>query len=192
MVVIRFAHRRFYGGDRKEDRWFLSGIGLISFLVLVGVGFLLLGRQAEIRGEEELSALPALNAFLNGTSAVILTIGYLFIRRKKVTAHKVCMLTAFGTSTLFLASYLIYHYQVGSMPFPGQGWIRWVYFPLLVSHITLAGCIVPLALTTIYRAWNEQFDRHMRIARWTLPLWLYVSVTGVIVYLMLYQRYPPP
>ncbi len=175
-----------------KERLFLSGIGLVSFLVLVSVGFLLLGRQAEIRRDADVSALPALNAFLNGTSAVLLTVGYLCIRRKKVTAHKTCMLTAFGVSSLFLVSYLIYHYQVGSMPFPGQGWIRSVYFTLLISHIILAACIVPLALTTIYRAWNEQFDKHMSIARWTLPLWLYVSVTGVIVYLMLYQLYPPP
>jgi uncharacterized membrane protein YozB (DUF420 family) len=175
-----------------KDRLFLSGIGLVSFLVLLSVGFILLGRQAEIRGVNDVSALPALNAFLNGTSAVLLTVGYLCIRRKKVTAHKICMLTAFGVSSLFLVSYLIYHYRVGSMPFPGQGWIRSVYFTLLISHIILAAFIVPLALTTMYRAWSEQFDKHMRIARWTLPLWLYVSVTGVIVYLMLYQLYPPP
>lgn len=175
-----------------KDRLFLSGIGLVSLLVLLIVGFLLLGRQAEIRGDTDVSSLPALNALLNGTSAVLLTVGYLCIRRKKVTAHKACMLTAFGVSSLFLISYLIYHYQVGSMPFPGQGWIRWVYFTLLISHIILAALIVPFALTTMYRAWSEQFDKHMRIARWTLPLWLYVSVTGVVIYLMLYQLSPPP
>ena len=175
-----------------KDRLFLSGIGLVSFFVLLSVGFILLGRQGGIRGDADVSVLPALNAVLNGTSALLLTVGYLFIRRKKVTAHKICMLTAFGVSSLFLVSYLIYHYQVGSMAFPGYGWIRSVYFTLLISHIILAAFIVPLALTTIYRAWSEQFDKHMRIARWTLPLWLYVSVTGVIVYLMLYQLYPPP
>ncbi|MEE8326411.1 MAG: DUF420 domain-containing protein, partial [candidate division NC10 bacterium] len=133
----------------------------------------------------------AVNAFLNGTSAVLLTIGYLFIRRKKVTSHKICMVTAFGVSCLFLVSYLIHHYQVGSIPFAGQGWIRPVYFTLLISHIILAAVIVPLALTTVYRALNAQFDKHVKIARWTLPIWLYVSVTGVLVYVMLYQLYPP-
>ncbi|MEE8076829.1 MAG: DUF420 domain-containing protein, partial [Candidatus Binatia bacterium] len=118
------------------------------------------------------------------------TVGYFFIRRKKKTAHKFCMLTAFGTSSLFLVSYLIYHYQVGSVPFLGQGLIRLIYLALLISHIILAAVIVPLALTTIYRAWSENFDNHVRIARWTLPLWLYVSLTGVIVYWMLYWLYP--
>jgi putative membrane protein len=178
--------------DSTEDRWFLTGIGIVSLLVLVTVGLLLLGRQGQIRGGDDISALPTLNAFFNGTSAVLLTVGYLCIRRKIVIAHKVCMLTAFGTSCLFLVSYLIYHSQVGSMPFSGQGWIRVVYFPLLVSHIILAAFIVPFALTTIYRAWNAQLVQHRRIARWTLPLWLYVSVTGVMVYWMLYWLYPQP
>jgi uncharacterized membrane protein YozB (DUF420 family) len=101
------------------------------------------------------------------------------------------MVTAFGVSCLFLVSYLIHHYQVGSIPFAGQGWIRPVYFTLLISHIILAAVIVPLALTTVYRALNAQFDKHVKIARWTLPIWLYVSVTGVLVYVMLYQLYPP-
>jgi len=180
------------GDDRMKDRLFLSGIGIVSFLVLLTVGFILVGRQAQIRGDYEVTALPALNAVLNGTSAILLTVGYLFIRRRKVGAHKTCMLMAFGTSSLFLVSYLIYHYKVGSIPFPGQGGIRPVYFALLISHIILAAVIVPLALTTIYRAWNEQFDKHMLIARRTLPIWLYVSVTGVVVYWMLYWLYPQP
>ncbi|MFQ5839388.1 MAG: DUF420 domain-containing protein [Candidatus Methylomirabilales bacterium] len=174
-----------------KDRLILPGIGLVSFVVLLGVAFILLGRQAQVEGDYSISGLPAVNAFLNGTSAVLLTIGYLLIRRKEVTAHKICMVTAFGVSCLFLVSYLIHHYQVGSIPFSGQGWVRPVYFTLLVSHIMLAALIVPLALTTVYRALNEQFDKHVKIARWTLPIWLYVSVTGVIVYVMLYQLYPP-
>jgi len=172
-----------------RDRLFLSGIGIVSFLVLLSVGFILLGRDVQTTGDFIVSALPALNAFLNGASATLLTVGYLFIRRKKETAHKFCMLTAFGTSSLFLISYLIYHYQVGSVPFPGQGLIRLIYFTLLISHIILAALIVPLALTTIYRAWSGKFDKHVRIARWTLPLWLYVSLTGVIIYWMLYWLY---
>ncbi len=170
-----------------RERLALPVIGVVSALVVLSVGYLLLGRQTGMQGGHEVSVLPALNAFLNGTCAVLLTIGYLFIRRKQVTAHKTCMLAALGVSTLFLVSYVIYHYQAGSVAFEGTGFIRPVYFTLLISHIVLAACIVPLALVTIYRAWSEQFDKHKRIARWTLPIWLYVSVTGVIVYWMLYQ-----
>jgi len=179
------------GDDDMKDRLVLPGIGLISVVVLLGVAFILLGRQAQFEGTGTISGLPAVNAFLNGTSAMLLTIGYFFIRRGKVTSHKVCMVTAFGVSCLFLVSYLIHHYQVGSIPFAGQGWIRPVYFTILISHIILAALIVPLALTTVYRALNEQFGKHVKIARWTLPIWLYVSVTGVLVYVMLYQLYPP-
>ena len=132
------------------------------------------------------SYLPTVNAVLNSASALLLVAGYLFIRSKKVLAHKLCMLSAFTTSTLFLISYLSYHYQVGSVPFKGQGWIRTVYFTVLISHTILAVTIVPLVLITLSRALKGSFDRHKRIARWTLPIWLYVSVTGVIVYWMLY------
>ncbi len=170
-----------------KDRLALPVIGVVSTFVVLSVALLLLGRQREIHRAYDVSALPTLNAFLNGTSAVLLIVGYVFIRLKKVTAHKTCMVTAFGVSSLFLISYLIYHYHVGSVLFGGTGWIRPVYFTFLISHIFLAMCIVPLASVTIYRAWTDQFEKHMRIARWTLPLWLYVSVTGVIVYWMLYH-----
>lgn len=113
--------------------------------------------------------------------------GYLFIRSGKVQAHKFCMLSAFTASTLFLISYLTYHFQVGSVPFQGQGWIRWIYFTILISHTILAAVIVPLVMLTLFRALKGNFERHKRIARWALPLWLYVSVTGVIVYWMLYR-----
>ena len=138
------------------------------------------------------AALPTVNAVLNGTSAVLLVAGYLLIRRRKVTAHKACMVTAFLTSTIFLISYLTLRYYAGMTTFTGQGWIRPVYFTILVSHTTLAAAIVPLALVTLGRALRARFDRHVRIARWTFPLWLYVSVTGVLVYLILYQLYPAP
>jgi uncharacterized membrane protein YozB (DUF420 family) len=131
--------------------------------------------------------LPAVNATLNATSAVLLTIGYLLIRRGRWRQHRAVMLSAFGVSVLFLISYVIYHANVGSRPFPGTGAVRTVYFVILVTHVILAAAIVPLALVTLSRALRERFDRHMAIARWTLPIWLYVSVTGVIVYLMLYQ-----
>lgn len=134
-----------------------------------------------------LSSLPALNASLNATSALLLLAGYYFIRNRRITAHKTCMVAAFVVSALFLISYLYYHAHHGSTPFPGQGWVRPVYFVILITHIILAAAVLPLALVTLYRAWQEQFDRHRRIARWTLPLWLYVSVTGVVIYWMLYQ-----
>jgi len=170
-----------------SERLALSVIGLVSAGVVAAVAVLLLGRQPAPGGTIDVSALPALNAALNATSAVLLTVGYIFIRRRRVAAHLACMLSAFGVSTLFLASYVIYHYYAGSRPFAGAGWIRPVYFVLLVSHIVLAATIVPLALTTIFRALTGQLSRHRRIARWTLPIWLYVSVTGVLVYWMLHR-----
>ncbi len=137
----------------------------------------------------EYAQLPALNAVLNGTSAVFLTLGYLFIRSGHMRRHRACMLTAFATSALFLTSYLIYHAEVGSVPFQGTGAIRGVYFTILITHVVLAFTILPLALVTLSRALAKRFDRHRRIARVTLPLWLYVSVTGVVIYLMVYRMY---
>ncbi len=134
-----------------------------------------------------INMLPTLNAILNGTSAILLITGYLLIRRGRRSAHRLCMLGAFGVSTLFLISYLVYHYHHGSTRFMGQGWLRPVYFAILGSHTVLAAIIVPLVLVTLSRALRHRFERHKAIARWTLPLWLYVSVTGVVVYLMLYQ-----
>lgn len=133
------------------------------------------------------ASLPHLNALLNSASGILLIIGYYFIRRRNVAAHKRCMIAALCTSALFLVSYLIYHFEVGSVRFQGQGWIRPVYFTILITHTILAAAIVPLVIVTVVRALRERFDRHRAIARWTLPLWLYVSVTGVIVYWMLYQ-----
>ena len=134
--------------------------------------------------------LPAVNAALNAASAVTILLGRRFVKRGNVPAHRACMLSAFGVSTLFLASYLVYHAQAGSVRFTGQGPIRLVYFTLLLTHVVLAAIVVPLALTTIHRAWTARFDRHRRIARWALPIWLYVSVTGVLVYWMLYHLFP--
>ncbi len=135
----------------------------------------------------DVSSLPTLNAMLNSISGLFLVTGYLMIRQRRIRAHRSCMLGAFTTSTLFLVSYLIYHANVGSVAFAGRGAIRVVYFTILISHIILAGLILPLALVTLVQALRERFDRHARIARWTLPIWLYVSVTGVVVYLMLYR-----
>ena len=131
--------------------------------------------------------LPALNASLNAISTVLLLTGYVFIRRGERQKHKACMIAALVTSTLFLTSYVIYHAQVGSVPFKGTGWIRTVYFAVLIPHVILAAAIVPPILITASRGLSAKYDKHRRIARWTLPLWLYVSITGVIVYLMLYR-----
>ena len=122
---------------------------------------------------------------------MLLTAGYAAIRSAKMAVHKALMISAFSVSTVFFISYLIYHYRVGHVVFHGQGWIRPVYFAILISHTILAVVIVPIILVTLRRAWLERFDKHKLIARWTLPLWLYVSVTGVILYLMVYQAYAP-
>lgn len=131
--------------------------------------------------------LPALNALLNTTAAVLLVAGYRFIRQGRREAHRRAMTAALIVSALFLASYLVYHAQVGSVKFQKTGWIRPVYFSILISHTVLAACVAPMALVTVWRAWKGRFEKHRRLARLTLPLWLYVSVTGVIVYLMLYR-----
>lgn len=134
-----------------------------------------------------ISDLPTVNATLNTISAALLTIGFVMIRRRKTVAHRNCMIAAFVVSGLFLTSYLIYHYHAGSTPFEGTGWIRSIYFAVLIPHIILAALILPLALITLYFALRKRFAKHRRIARWTLPIWLYVSVTGIIVYWMLYR-----
>lgn len=131
--------------------------------------------------------LPAVNASLNATAALLLVVGYGLIRRRRVDAHRKTMLAAFTCSVLFLASYLVYHAQVGSVRFPGTGVAKAVYLSILVSHTVLAAAVPILAGITLWRAWHKRFADHRRIARWTLPIWLYVSVTGVVVYCMLYQ-----
>ena len=137
-----------------------------------------------------ISYLPHLNACLNATSAVLLLAGYSFIRARNVAAHRACQVSALVVSLLFLTSYLTYHYHHGSTRFQGTGIVRPIYFTILLTHTILAIVIVPLIAITFYRALRQDFSRHRRIARITLPLWLYVSITGVVVYLMLYQIYP--
>jgi uncharacterized membrane protein YozB (DUF420 family) len=131
--------------------------------------------------------LPALNATLNAISFVLLVTGYAFIRRKQWRKHRVCMIAALVTSGLVLTSYVIYHAQVGSVPFQKTGWIRTVYFAVLIPHVILAALMVPPVIVTVSRGLSARYDKHRRIARWTLPVWLYVSITGVIVYWMLYR-----
>jgi uncharacterized membrane protein YozB (DUF420 family) len=170
-----------------RDRVALPLIGVLSVVVVVLVGVLLLGHTPGRGGRADVAALPTLNAFLNGSSAVLLAAGWVFIRRRRIDAHRACMLGAFCVSVLFLVSYVTYHALAGSRPFIGQGWVRWLYFPILVSHVVLAAAMVPFVLTTLYRALGRDFARHARLARLTLPVWIYVSVTGVVVYWMLYH-----
>ncbi len=132
---------------------------------------------------------PALNAGLNATSAVLIATGIGLIRAGRRAAHRGAMIAAVVSSSLFLASYLYYHYHVGSVRFVGQGWIRPLYFAILITHTVLAGIVVPLVIVTLARGLRERFDRHKAIARWTYPIWLYVSVTGVVIYVMLYHLY---
>jgi uncharacterized membrane protein YozB (DUF420 family) len=136
------------------------------------------------------SFLPTVNACLNTATSVLLFTGWRLVRRGRKAAHRVCMLSALGTSALFLASYLTYHYTHGTTRFGGTGVVRTIYFFILTTHTVLAVVIVPLVAITVVRALRERFDAHRRIARWTLPLWFYVSVTGVAVYLFLYRFYP--
>lgn len=137
------------------------------------------------------AVFPVINATLNGTSAVLLLIGRSFIKRGRMAAHRAVMITALVSSSLFLISYIYYHAHVGSVHFQGQGWSRPVYFTILTSHTILAVVIVPMVIITLSRALRERFDRHRAIARWTFPLWLYVSVTGVVIYVMLYHLFTP-
>lgn len=135
------------------------------------------------------SILPAVNAVLNATSAVLIATGVTLIRRRRREAHRRVMLTAITTSAVFLISYLVYHAHVGSVRFPGHGWPRPVYFAILISHTLLAAAVVPMVIVTLARALRGRFDRHRRAARWTYPVWMYVSITGVVIYLMLYQLF---
>ena len=173
-----------------RDRIALPVIGAVSVVVVLAVGVLLLGHTPGRGGRADVAALPALNAVLNGASAVLLMAGWLAIRRRRIAVHRGCMLGAFSVSVLFLVSYVVYHALAGSRPFAGQGWIRPVYFGVLITHVVLAAAMVPFVLTTLYRALGADFARHARLARLTLPVWLYVSVTGVAVYLILYRLFP--
>jgi uncharacterized membrane protein YozB (DUF420 family) len=139
---------------------------------------------------EQYAAFPAINATLNGTSAVLLFGGRMLIKRGKMAAHRACMIAAMCTSAMFLVCYLFFHFEVGNIRFLGQGWPRPVYFTILITHVVLAIVIVPLAIITLSRGLRARYPQHRAIARWTWPLWMYVSITGVIVYFMLYQWFP--
>ncbi len=171
----------------RTDQFWLRIIYVVSAVIVLAVAFLILGpRPAGLGGRLDVSGLPAVNATLNAIAAGLLVLGYLLIRRRRIVPHRRVMLAAFGTSALFLVSYVVYHwFKSGPKPYTGD-W-PWLYYPMLLSHVVLAALIVPLALVTLYRGWTMQVPRHRRIARITLPLWLYVSVTGVLIYWMLYS-----
>ncbi len=131
--------------------------------------------------------LPAVNASLNALSGILLLIGYALIRARRIQQHRACMIAAFATSSLFLICYVVYHAQVGSVRFTRQGFVRPLYYTILITHVTLAATVLPLAIITLSRGLKARYPQHRRIARWTLPIWMYVSVTGVLVYVLLYQ-----
>ena len=162
-------------------------IGVLSVVVVTAVVIVLYGLPERGAAPGTPGVLATVNAVLNGSTAALLLAGFGFIRKRNIKAHRTCMVTAFVLSSLFLVTYLLHHAQVGSVPFRHDGWIRGVYFAVLVPHVTLAAMIVPLALFTIYRGWTGRIAEHRKIARWTLPIWLYVSVSGVAVYFMLYH-----
>ncbi|HSR70569.1 MAG TPA: DUF420 domain-containing protein [Acidobacteriota bacterium] len=169
-----------------QERFWVRIIYIVSAVVAAAVAFLILGPRPEgTRGALDVSSLPNVNAALNSLTAVLLVIGYLFIRRRAILAHRKVMLGAFATSSLFLVTYVVYHwFKSGPTRYAGD-WVA-VYYFILLTHIVLAALILPLALLTLYRGWTMKVEKHRRIARITLPLWLYVSVTGVLVYWMLY------
>ena len=170
----------------NKDSFWIRIIYIISIIISTAVAFLIMGpRPHGIEGSIDVSALPSINATLNSITTILLVFGYILIRQKKRKLHKNIMLTAFGTSAAFLVSYVIYHwFKSGPKEYLGN--YSEIYFFILITHIVLAAIIVPLALLTLYRGWSENLSKHRKIAKITLPLWLYVSVTGVVIYLMLY------
>lgn len=169
--------------EPTEVRWVIMALSGLVFLLVAAVIYLL-PSQGPV---ERPSILATLNAFLNACATVCLVAGLIFIKQKKILWHRRSMLAAFGISSMFLLTYLLHHARVGSVPFEGQGLVRIVYFSLLLPHILLAALVVPLALLTIYRGWTTRIEAHRKIARIALPIWLYVSVSGVLLYFMLYH-----
>lgn len=160
----------------------ILGVSVVAFLFLI---YLIYFNDSAGALNTWVQQLPALNAFLNSISTLLILSGYVAIRKKKYKVHMKFMLTAFITSSLFLISYLVYHHYAGDTPFPGQGWIRPVYFTILISHIILSAFVVPLVLTSYYFAFSGKFKTHRKVSKWTFPIWLYVSVTGVVIFFLL-------
>ena len=175
---------------RTNDKLFVPLIGILSVVVPLAVAALLLIDQPLTEALGDVSFLPMLNAIINSTVSVLLVLGLIFIRRKNIPLHRFVMVAAFVLSSLFLVSYIIYHSQAQSIPYGGEGFLRGLYLFILLTHIVLSVAIVPLALFSIYRGITGQFEKHKKITRWAWPIWLYVSVTGVIVYLMAHVYNP--
>jgi putative membrane protein len=158
---------------------------LVSTIAFLFIIWLLYYKEAAATTASWVNQLPALNALLNSASTLFIISGFIAIKKKKYVTHMKLMLTAFVTSSLFLFSYLLYHNFVGHTPFPGEGWIRPVYFTILISHIILSASVVPLVLTSYYFAFSGKFKTHRKVSKWTFPIWLYVSVTGVVIFFIL-------
>ena len=173
----------------SQDKTFIPIITVISILIPVVVALLMVIPKRDALGELNVSSLPLFHATLNGATAFMLSIGFYFIKNKKIALHRFSMLTAFVLSSVFLVSYVIYHYTTPPTPFDGEGVIRMIYFFILITHIILAAAIVPLVLLSIYRGLSGQIEKHKKISKWTFPIWLYVAVTGVLVYLMMSSYY---
>jgi putative membrane protein len=166
--------------------WIVYGISAVVCVVVI---LLILSPQTLVVEGLDVTGLPLFHATLNGINAILLSAGYVFIRRRRISAHRTVMALAFTLSCVFLISYVIYHSQAASVSFGGQGWVRPVYFFILITHITLAPIVMPLALYAVARALRGEFTRHKRVVRWTLPVWLYVAVTGVLVYVFMAPYY---
>lgn len=178
--------RRNPGSGAGEETRYGVGIAVLSLVVIGLVAVLILGSPAS-SGPQDPGWLPTVNAVLNGTSGLLLCLGYAFIRQRRIDAHRACMMLATVVSALFLVTYVVHHAQVGSVRFEGPGWLRTLYLAVLLPHVVLSAALVPMALTTLSFAWRGNFARHRRVARWTFPVWLFVSVSGVVVYWMLYH-----
>jgi len=177
--------------NKYTDRTWYFIIAALSFVVVVAVAFLIYRSQDISVSHPGIYILPKLNAFLNGSVTLLLITGYIFIRNKNRIAHRFCMITAFIFSSCFLVSYILYHFNAVETHFGStDATIRAIYFFILITHITLATIIVPMTLLTLYRIWRNEIPKHRKIAKWTLPIWLYVSITGVVVYLMISPYYP--
>ncbi|MEW6268732.1 MAG: DUF420 domain-containing protein [Thermodesulfobacteriota bacterium] len=174
----------------SSDRQFFLFNAAVSAAALAFIAWILLVRSAAAPGEVDLRFLPAVNASLNALATVLLAAGWVAIRRRAVRVHKRLMVAAFAASSLFLVSYLTYHYVHGDTRYQGEGWLRVVYFAVLISHVLLSMAVVPMALSAFWFAWRRQFARHARLTRIALPIWLYVSVTGVVIYFMLRGSVP--
>ena len=174
-------------GVQREEQLTRAVIGVLSVTIVGLVALLILRSPPASPADPTQSILPVVNATLNGSSAVLLSLGYYFIRRRRIRAHRLCMSISVVLSGMFLVTYVVHHYQVGTVKFLGPAWLKTIYLCVLAPHVILAAVMVPMVLTTLAHAWRGRFQRHRRLARWTLPIWLYVSVSGVVVYWLLYH-----